>query len=194
MKRFFCMILCLLTMFLLGCSGRIDGTTTPAPEEERTEAPAPEEERTEAPASPEEPVTSVGALSFDTVTLYGEPIAAGIIEGYDLVIVNYWAEWCGPCVGELPELERIHQEYPNVLILGVLIGTDGVDLAKATLESAGVTYPTLEPAGSLIGMSTRSQYIPATYFFDGEGSEIGESVVGSQDYEGWKTTVEGLLP
>ncbi len=182
MKRLVLILLCALLALPFGCAGEKSGGAPAA------ETPA---DRSDAAA---ETGGTVGDLSFDTVTLYGEPISAEIVKGYDLVIVNYWAEWCGPCVGELGELERIRQEYPNVLILGVLTGTDGVDLAKATLERAGVTYPTLEPSGSLIAMSRRSQYITATYFFNGDGVEIGSEVIGAQDYEGWKATVEGLLP
>ena len=144
------------------------------------------------PAEPEAPQAQ-GDLVFDTVTLYGDPIGSGMIKDYDLIMVNFWAEWCGPCVGEMPELERIHEAYPNVLILGVWIGDD-LDDAKSVIADSGVTYPTLGVSGTLERYSTLSMYIPATYFFDRSGNEIGEPVIGSQDYDGWKTTVEGLLP
>ena len=132
-------------------------------------------------------------LTFDTATLSGDPINSDIVKGYDLVIVNFWAEWCGPCVGEMPALERIHQEYPNVLILGVWVGDD-LNGAKAVIADTGVTYPTLGVAGTLEKYSTMSMYIPATYFFDGDGDETGEPVIGGQEYEDWKAVVESLLP
>ncbi len=147
------------------------------------------------PSEPVEPAApqAQGDLVFDTVTLSGEPISSDMIGDYDLIMVNFWAEWCGPCVGEMPELERIHQAYPNVLILGVWIGDD-LNGAKNVITDSGVTYPTLGVSGTLEKYSTLSMYIPATYFFDRSGNEIGEPVIGSQDYEGWKATVEALLP
>ena len=144
------------------------------------------------PAEPTEPQAQAD-LVFDTTTLSGEPISSDMIGDYDLIMVNFWAEWCGPCVGEMPELERIHQAYPNVLILGVWIG-DELNGAKNVITDSGVTYPTLGVSGTLEKYSGMSMYIPATYFFDRSGNEIGEPVIGSQDYEGWKATVEGLLP
>ena len=179
MRRILILGLCFLLILPFGCTAKKE----PA-------APA----ETGAPAEQTAPNGAFNTeMIFSGTTLDGDPIDQTIFESYDLIIVNCWAEWCGPCVGELPELERIHQEYPNVLILGVLSGTDSVRNAKDTLKSAGVTYPTLEASGKLAALSRRSQYIPATYFFDNEGHEIGSPIIGSQDYEGWKATVEEFL-
>ena len=176
----FCMLLC-----LAAC-------TKPAPQAEPTTTPA-----AEATAVPTDAPTEAPAEQHDLVfsgkTLDETPIDSGMLKDYDLVIVNCWAEWCGPCVGELAALEQIHQEYPNVLILGVLVATYSLEEAMATLAGKGVTYPTLEPCGTLADYSERSMYIPATYFFDKNGDEIGEPIVGGQTYEQWKEVVDNLL-
>ena len=194
MKKWITLILCLLFLLSAGCKATVPAT----PQSDAAEATAKPETPvvTEAPAKPETPQTGAfnTEMIFSGTTLDGEPIDHTIFENYDLIIVNCWAEWCGPCVGELPEIERIHQEYPNVLILGVLIGTNSVAAAKATLSDCGVTYPALEPVGGLIALSTRSMYIPATYFFDKNGDEIRGEVVGGQNYDQWKEIVEDLLP
>ena len=131
-------------------------------------------------------------LSFDTETLYGDPIDSSITRNYDLTVVNFWAEWCGPCVGELPSLEQINQEYSNVLIIGVWIG-DSEDSAKATLENAGVTYPCIGVAGSLWSYISEIEGIPTTYFFDKDGKNVGNAQVGSLSYSGWKYVIDDLL-
>ncbi len=133
-------------------------------------------------------------LSFDTTTIYGDPISSDIIKNFDLVFVNFWAEWCSPCVGELPSLEKLHQEYPNVLFLGVWIG-DSLDNAKQTLSDAGVTYPVIEPSGTLWSYLSGMQCIPASFFFNSDGMQVGEDIyVGSNSYYGWKEIIEDLLP
>ena len=189
MKRILILGLSLLLLLSAGCFFAI----RPEPEETETAEPiateAPKPMETEAPAQ-----EKGEKLSFDTVTLYGDPIDSGNFHEYDLIIVNCWAEWCGPCVRELPELERIHQEYPNVLILGVLSFSDDVDGALETLKYAGVTYPVLLPAGTLTDRVNQFDAIPTTMFFDSTGSEIADPIVGSMSYSEWKTVVEDLLP
>ena len=198
MKRTIVFVICML-LCLAACT-----KNTPAPEPtaapEVTQEPAAQPEATQEPtAQPEEATAEPAAdgfnpnMVFSGTTLDGDPIDQTIFENYDLIIVNCWAEWCGPCVGELPAIERIHQEYPNVLVLGLLVGTMSVDAAKQTLAENGVTYAALEPVGALEELSMRSMYIPATYFFDKNGNEVGDSVVGGMDYDQWKATVDNLL-
>ncbi|MBQ5991037.1 MAG: TlpA family protein disulfide reductase [Clostridia bacterium] len=182
MKRILIFALGMLLLLSFGCAIK-QPETEPAktPEPVATNAPEPSAE-----GGPE--------LVFDTVTLYGEPISSDILHEYDLVIVNCWAEWCGPCVGELPELERIHREYPNVLILGVLSFSNDPEGAKETLRDAGVTYPAFEPAGTLIDLVSQFDAIPTTMFFDSTGNQIADTIVGSMNYNQWKAVVEDLLP
>lgn len=215
MKKWIISALCLTLCMALGCSvlrvPKEETQVTEQPAAEATAKPEPvptEAAATEAPENDPEKRDSSGDielpeigtdvpvhadLQFDGVTLFGDAIDSGIIKDYDLVIVNFWAEWCGPCVGEMPALERIHQDYPNVLILGVWIGDDA-NGAKGVLSDLGVTYPIPTVSGTLEAYATKSMYIPATYFFDADGVEIGEPVIGSQDYTEWKTVIESLLP
>ncbi len=134
-----------------------------------------------------------GYLEFNTNTIYGEAISSDIISDYDLVFVNFWAEWCNPCVSELPDLERLHQDYPNVLFLGVWIGNSLSD-AKNTLSELGITYPIIRPAGTLVAYYNQIQYIPSTFFFNKNGVQVGDLIyIGSKSYSSWKTIIDELL-
>ena len=206
MKKTLAILLAILMTVLTGCiliPVEQEPTEAPAVEtpEPAVETPEPAIETPEPAVETPEPIaeeTSApepeqSGLAFETTTLSGEAIDGSIVKEYDLVIVNYWAEWCGPCVGELPALEQIHQTYPNVLILGVWIGDDAQG-AVETLNDAGVTYPAVYPEGVLNEYSMKSMYIPATYFFDRDGNEIGEPVIGGQDFDEWESVVKALLP
>ena len=209
MKRWIAFILCLLLLLSAGCTFLKKETITPEkdPEpvgeepsaEQPVEPDAPiepvEPDEPAAPSEPDAPAAAVeGGLTFEAVTLDGKPIDSSIFKDYDLVILNCWAEWCGPCVGELPELERIHQEYPNVLILGVLSFSYDLEGAKQTLRDAGVTYPAFEPTGELAERVNTFNAIPTTMFFDKNGVELREPIVGSGSYDDWKAVIEELLP
>lgn len=172
MKRWFAFLLAALLLMFAGCA----------------------HSQTDQNASESADSQGEAGLSFDTVTVFGDPISTENLHEYDLVIVNCWAEWCGPCVGEMPELERIHQEYPNVLLIGMLSFSDNVDGAKATISDTGVTYPVILPAGTLMKLLERFDAIPSTVFYDNTGEEIAEPVIGSRSYEEWKAIIEDLLP
>ncbi len=142
-------------------------------------------------SAPEEAAQKL--FSFRTTDLDGNPVDESIFEGYDLVMLNFWAYWCSPCVQEMPELEKIHREYPNLLLLGVIVDDSNMQETRSILETTGVTYPVLYPEGDLAKLADNCQYIPATFFLRPNGMLIGEPAVGGKDYSGWKKTVEGLL-
>ena len=191
MKKPMAILLALTLLLFAGCA-RLPAAPDPtaAPVEE---TPAPVEETSAPVDETSAPDAEQTGLAFKTTTLSGESIDSGVIKDYDLVILNFWAEWCGPCVEELPALEQIHEKYPNVLILGAWLGDDA-KAAEETLSDAGVTYPAVHPEGGLFDYASKSMYIPATYFFDRDGNEIGEPVIGGQNYAQWESVVKGLLP
>ncbi len=140
-------------------------------------------------------VSKENPLSFDTVTLYGKSINSSIIQKYDLVMMNYWAEWCGPCVMELPALQKISETYKNVLVLGVYVDSN-VSGAIYAAEDAGVTYPLLKITYHLydyLEINGGSFSIPQTCFFNNKGYQLNQSYVGSRSYESWESIVKELL-
>lgn len=123
---------------------------------------------------------------------------------YDLTLVNVFATWCTPCVREIPELEKLHQEMKDkgVNVIGVVFDTvdeggenkDIIERAKLIKEKTKATYDFVKPDstylnGRLIGI----QGFPETFFVDKNGNIVGETVVGSRDFNGWKTIVEKEL-
>ena len=134
-------------------------------------------------------------LTFDTVTLYGKPLRSSILKNYDLIMVNYWAEWCDPCVGELPALQQIHKNYKNVLVLGAYVSSNP-SAAAETAEEAGVTYPLFTASNRLydyLEMDGGRFFIPQTCFFNSDGYQLDSAYVGSQPYDGWSSIVDNLL-
>lgn len=60
------------------------------------------------------------------------------------VVINYWATWCKPCLIELPELERLHQEHNTQLaVLGVSFDTLDDESIQRVKQSLGLTFPLL---------------------------------------------------
>ena len=110
-------------------------------------------------------IFSTALVTDDTrLTLDGKPYSSDAIKNYDLVVLNVWAEWCGPCVWELPFLQKIYENYKNVLVLGLWWG-DSVEEALETANEAGVKYPLIHSTDALDKYLRASKYIPHTIFF-----------------------------
>ena len=145
-----------------------------------------------ATPTPEPVPVNSASLSFETTTLDGKPYSSAAMKNYDLVMINFWGEWCGPCVSELPHLQQISENYKNVLILGAWYG-NSKDQALTVAKEAGVTYPLIYPADMLNDYLWASNSFPHTFFFDSNGNQLGDIEIGSRDYSGWEYKVQERL-
>jgi len=175
----------LIVALLFGCTPK-----APSPQATATE---PAAEATPSNTTIEPEPAAEKQFRFSTTDLDGNAVDESIFDGYDLIMLNFWAYWCGPCVREMPELEKLHQAYPNVLLLGVIVDDSDMDETRAIVENAGVTYPVLYPEGDLAKLAQNCQYIPTTFFLKPNGMLIDQPTVGSNDLSGWTRTVEGYL-
>jgi thiol-disulfide isomerase/thioredoxin len=101
-----------------------------------------------------------------------------------VVIVNFWASWCGPCRIEQPDLNQVHALLPDseVVLVGVNI-EDTEANALAHLTEFDVAYlslfdPVNELAGRFSGIGART--IPTTIFLDPEG-RVAARLLGLTD-------------
>lgn len=60
-----------------------------------------------------------------------------------LLVVNFWATWCAPCVEEMPELQRIHQEFSNRGVTVVGLGIDSPSAIRRFRDEHGLGLPLL---------------------------------------------------
>jgi len=136
----------------------------------------------------------VGA--FTTTDLDGNEVTESIFSGYDLTVINVWGTFCGPCIGEMPELAQWHKELPeNVQLIGLVSDVNeggDVSAAKKILSDTGAEFVNLLSSNSLIPLLSMSQYVPTTYFVDSEGKMVGDPIVGA-DVNGYKQFVEEYL-
>jgi thiol-disulfide isomerase/thioredoxin len=96
-----------------------------------------------------------------------------------VVVVNFWASWCGPCRGEMPALQQVSRFYADAGKPVTVIGVDASDVRSAAnefLTNTGVTYPTVyDKAGLNGGVATSWSVtaLPQTWFVAPDGSRAG---------------------
>jgi peroxiredoxin len=87
-----------------------------------------------------------------------------------VVLINFWASWCGPCRQEMPLLDRIHQRYSDAgfAVLGVNVeGTLGP--AKETAAKTGVTFPVLVDENQRVSALYDLESMPSSVVVDRDG-------------------------
>ena len=107
------------------------------------------------------------------------------------LVVNFWASWCPACVGELPEIQAVHEQLGDeVTILGIA-NADERGAAVALADTVGLTYELADdPDGELfreLGLIA----MPSTIFITADG-EISEVFGGRLDEDGLLSRIEPL--
>src|ERR1700744_5687333 len=88
-----------------------------------------------------------------------------------VVMINFWASWCGPCRQEMPLLENMYQKYKPLgfTLLGVNVEPEQKD-AENFLKQTPVTFPVLFDAKSKVSGLYNVQGRPTTIFIDRKGN------------------------
>jgi thiol-disulfide isomerase/thioredoxin len=113
-------------------------------------------------------------LAFQGATPNGTVLSSDTYKG-KVVLVNFWATWCGPCKEELPKLKKLYAQYhaQGLEIVGVSCDNDGQALVKFMGQNRDMTWPQLFDASQPGWHALANQYginqIPAMFLIDRKG-------------------------
>ena len=118
------------------------------------------------------------APAYSVQTITGDTVHSADLLG-KVVVVNFWATWCGPCKMEMPSLQKLHERRAgdDVVVLGLSTDVGAPDLVRAFLRERDITFP--------VGQATQYHRrafggipgIPTTFVIDKAGV-IRHRVVG----------------
>ncbi len=137
------------------------------------------------------------APAINAKDLAGKPVTLTLFKG-KVLVVNFWATWCGPCVAEFPHFQKLYEKYKNHPKVAFLaLSTDRVDTrseVKPFIEKNKYTFPVAYAANT--DENYEIQAIPAMFIIDAEGNmqykEVGFNP--NQDYVARMSSfIESLL-
>ena len=130
---------------------------------------------------------------FSAEDIEGNKIDNSIFKENKVTLVNVWATWCGPCVNELPEIQKVYSELKDqgIGVVGIVAdGNDAKDTAKELIELDSLTYKMIIPDSNLEKkLISTLRGFPTSYVVDSEGKILGMKL-GGMNAEGFKAFIE----
>ena len=132
------------------------------------------------------------APAFKATTLDGKPLSLADYKN-KVILLNFWATWCGPCRAEVPELVELQNKYKDQLqVIGLVVDDDDEDAVKKFADKFGINYP--------IAMATdelRTEYggipaLPTLFVLDEEGRVV-QKHEGLRDPVLYEVEIRSLL-
>lgn len=138
-------------------------------------------------------------ITFETKDLDGNTVTGKeLFSKNKITMINIWGTYCGPCINEMPELEKMSKEYADQggavvgLVKDVQVGDDTkLAEAKAIVKDTGVTFTNLRTWDGYDKVLS-APGTPTTYFVNSQGEIVGDPVVGENIAE-YRKTMEQLL-
>ena len=128
----------------------------------------------------------IGAPSppFTLRDLNGKLVSLSDFSG-KVVLLNFWATWCGPCRVEMPAMESLYKEMRSegFEILAISVDAQGTIVTRPFQEAMGLTFPILHDSDYEVGVAYGARTLPISYVIDRQGI-IQHRVFGARDWNG----------
>jgi cytochrome c-type biogenesis protein CcmF len=138
------------------------------------------------------PLPGQTAPRFTVNDLAGNSLALSDLRGR-VVVVNFWATWCPPCEGELPDLQALWQAYQarGVVFVGVAMQEEAAEVREMASD-AGVSFPLALDPENRIASSYGVTAVPETFVIDAEG-RVAYFHIGAVGQEQLQQELDSLL-
>jgi len=129
-------------------------------------------------------VVKVGdeAPDFQLRDLEGNVVALSRLRG-KVVLLNFWATWCGPCRVEMPAMEQLYRTFSrqDFEILAVSTDPQGAAVTRPFRQELGLTFPILHDAEFRVGLAYGARTLPMSFVVDRNGL-VRQKIPGARDW------------
>lgn len=114
--------------------------------------------------------------AFDLKTLDGQTLRSKDLEG-KVVLLNFWATWCGPCKEEMPSLARLQTQFDPIQVRVVTVTADMYPQGiKQFLDHLGINLPVLFDEDQALFRAFMVRGLPTTMLIGQNGQVVGRAV------------------
>ncbi len=123
------------------------------------------------------------APDFQLWNLNGDPVTLSGYQGR-VVMLNFWATWCGPCRVEMPAMEVLYQQInrKDFEILAISTDAQGAAVTRPFRDSMGLSFPILHDSDFRVGVTYGTRTLPMTFLVNRRGI-ITHRIFGARDWQ-----------
>lgn len=134
------------------------------------------------------------SIDFRLDNLGGKTVSLSSYKG-EVVLLNFWATWCGPCRSEMGSLETLYNKFKaqGFVVLAVNL-QESPSSVEGFAKQHGLTFPILLDRSGQVGLTYGARALPTTYLINQKG-EVTSGVLGAHDWttQQMYTLVEAML-
>lgn len=160
-----------------------------------------EPEEQDEPEKQDEPDTYQELLEGDKAPDFTADLADGSTftlseQSGKVVLLNFWATWCGPCVGEMPAFERLWKEYGDKVAILAVNCLEDEETVRQFIAENGYTFPIAFDVEGVVNMKYPTDGIPYTVVIGKDGT-VQDIYLGALDadtqYQEYKKAIDSAL-